>query len=312
MPIVNRYITNNPYYNDGKWLVGSNFTGFFLHSVGCAQPDPLVFINAWDKPTYTRAGVNGFIGQKMTYITAQCLTETGKVKRMPHAGRPANDHYIGFEMTEPKWIKYNDRGTAFTVDPADLPATKQFVLDTFNNAVELFAKLCIFHGKDPLKDGVILSHREGAQRGIATNHGDPEHLWKGLNMDLNMDKFRRAVKEKMEGETELTRAEVQNMIDESNKQLKKEMAAEIAKACKEVTNSIEKKFPKHYQYLKDVKEKYYRPTIDKLLAEGVLKGTGGSGEDTVLDFNEDAIRIFVILDRAGVFDLLYDKEEEKE
>ena len=38
---------------------------------------------------------------------------------------------------------------------------------------------------------MILSHREGHQRGIASNHGDPEHLWAGFG--LTMDSFRQAV-----------------------------------------------------------------------------------------------------------------------
>ena len=57
----------------------------------------------------------------------------------------------------------------------------------YESAVELFAYLCKLYGLDPLSDGVIVSHREGCERGIASNHGDPEHLWKGLNMGYTMD-----------------------------------------------------------------------------------------------------------------------------
>ena len=46
-------------------------------------------------------------------------------------------------------------------------------------------------------EGVILSHKEGHARGIATNHGDPEHLWNGLHMGYTMDGFRKAVKNLM-------------------------------------------------------------------------------------------------------------------
>lgn len=188
--IINKYITHNPYYNDGRYLTGSNFKGFFLHSVGCSQPDPMVFINNWNRPGYTNAGVNGFIGSDAAYITAPCLETKGKVKRMPHAGSPANNYYIGFEMCEPDCIHYT-RGAKFTI--SDRAAARSYVTKTYNNAVALFAKLCEFHGKNPLQDGVILSHAEGAARGIATNHGDPEHLWKGLGMNYTMDTFRRDV-----------------------------------------------------------------------------------------------------------------------
>ena len=44
-----------------------------------------------------------------------------------------------------------------------------------------------------------MSHREGHARGIASNHGDPEHLWKGLGMSYTMDTFRAAVKAQMSG-----------------------------------------------------------------------------------------------------------------
>jgi hypothetical protein len=63
--------------------------------------------------------------------------------------------------------------------------------------VELFAELCKEFKLDPLKDGVIISHSEGHKRGIASNHGDPEHLWKGLNLPYTMDRFRQDVKAAM-------------------------------------------------------------------------------------------------------------------
>lgn len=59
--------------------------------------------------------------------------------------------------------------------------------------------LCQKYKLNPLADGVILSHREGYLRGIASNHGDPEHLWTQLNMGYTMDSFRRAVKAVMDG-----------------------------------------------------------------------------------------------------------------
>ena len=68
----------------------------------------------------------------------------------------------------------------------------------YNSAVELFAYLCKELNLDPLADGVIISHCEGNKRGIASNHGDPEHLWRGLKMPYTMDGFRRDVRAAMD------------------------------------------------------------------------------------------------------------------
>ncbi len=57
-----------------------------------------------------------------------------------------------------------------------------------------------------------------------------------------------------------------------------------------------------YERVKDVQNPFYRPTIDKLIRLQILQGKGGMGEDTVIDLSEDAVRLLVMLDRAGVFD----------
>lgn len=213
MQILTKYITHNPFFNDGRWITGNEFKGFFLHSVGCPQPNPLVFIRQWDNASYGRAGINGFIGADTVYLTAPCLETPGRVKRMPHAGKPAgNNGYIGFEMCEPAQIHYTV-GASFTV--RDKAAAQAYCRKTYQNAVQLFAKLCSFHGKNPLQDGVILSHNEGGKRGIASGHVDPEHLWRGLGMPYTMAGFRRDVANAMKPkeEIDMTKAEVIALID---------------------------------------------------------------------------------------------------
>lgn len=56
-----------------------------------------------------------------------------------------------------------------------------------------------------------------------------------------------------------------------------------------------------YEKLKDVTNQDYRSTVDKLIKKGILKGRGGTGEDRIIDLGEDAIRLLVYLDRAGIF-----------
>lgn len=213
MQILTKYITHNPFFNDGRWITGNEFKGFFLHSVGCAQPNPLVFIRQWDNANYGRAGINGFIGSDAVYLTAPCLETPGRVKRMPHAGKPAgNNGYIGFEMCEPAQIHYTV-GASFIV--RDHAAAQAYCRKTYQNAVQLFARLCSFHGKNPLQDGVILSHNEGGKRGIASGHVDPEHLWRGLSLPYTMAGFRRDVANAMKPkeEIDMTKAEVVALID---------------------------------------------------------------------------------------------------
>jgi hypothetical protein len=159
------------------------------------------------------------------------LETPGKVKRMPHACSPANNYYIGFETCNPKTLRFNSNHTKFTVDAKDLPAAKAYVAACYDNAVELFAKLCKFHGKDPLADGIILSHKEAGARGIASQHGDIEGLWNGLGMGYTMDGFRADVAKKIEEDNDMTReqtnaliqaavAPLSNRINEQNQEIK--------------------------------------------------------------------------------------------
>lgn len=99
-----------------------------------------------------------------------------------HGGGSSNNTHIGVEMCEPSNIRYTG-GATFTC--SDLTAARAVARRTYDAAVELFAMLCKEYGLDPLADGVIVSHKEGYARGIATNHGDPEHLWTQLGHGLH-------------------------------------------------------------------------------------------------------------------------------
>ena len=56
-----------------------------------------------------------------------------------------------------------------------------------------------------------------------------------------------------------------------------------------------------YEKLKNVKDQEFRATLDKLIAKGIVRGKSGNGEETVIDLGEDAVRLLVMLDRAGIF-----------
>lgn len=187
MEIVQSMMTNNPCYKAGKKIA---VKGLMLHSVGCPQPSAEVFVRNWNNPEQKRACVHAFIDGN-----------TGKVyqtlpwdHRAWHAGGGANNTHIGVEMCEPSCIQYTG-GATFTC--TDWAAAMEVTKRTYDAAVELFAFLCREYHLDPLADGVVISHKEGHERGIASGHGDPNHLWNGLQSGYTMDAFRRDVKDAM-------------------------------------------------------------------------------------------------------------------
>lgn len=189
MKIVEAIMTQNPCYTAGKKIT---VKGLMLHSVGCNQPKASVFINAWNSQSYDRACVHGFIdGNDGTIYQTLPWNHRGW-----HAGGTANNTHIGVEMCEPACLHYTS-GAAFTC--SDMAAAKASVEKTYRAAVELYAMLCKEFKLNPLTD--IVSHKEGCALGIASNHGDPEHLWTQLKMGYTMDTFRKAVKAEMEGGT---------------------------------------------------------------------------------------------------------------
>lgn len=189
MKLVESIMTKNPCYSKGRKL-DNGVQGLMLHSVGCSQPKASAFINNWNNPSYDRACVHGFIDANDGTIYQTLPWDW----RGWHAGGAANNTHIGVEMCEPDCIKYTG-GATFTC--SDTTKAKEMVKRTYDAAVELFAMLCKQFSLNPLKDGVIISHAEGHKKSVASNHADPEHLWKGLELPYTMDTFRKAVAEKM-------------------------------------------------------------------------------------------------------------------
>lgn len=187
MNLIQSILTNNPCYKTGRKIT---VKGLMLHSVGCPQPSAAVFVRNWNKASYDRACVHGFIDAN-TGDVYQCLPWN---HRGWHEGGSSNNTHIGVEMCEPACIKYTGGATFTCSDPA---TAKAAVDRTYKAAVELFAMLCKQFNLDPLKDGVIVSHKEGCARGVASNHGDPEHLWNQLGTGYTMNGFRAAVKAAM-------------------------------------------------------------------------------------------------------------------
>ncbi len=193
MKLKESILTKNPCYTAGRKIT---VKGLMLHSVGCSQPKASVFINSWNKASYNNACVHAFIdGNDATIYQTLPWNHRGWHCGSGSKGSGNNTH-IGVEMCEPACIKYTG-GSSFTC--SDLATARAVAKRTYEAAVELFAYLCKKYGLNPTADGVIISHKEGHSRGIASNHGDPEHLWKGLGMSYTMNTFRQAVKAAMAG-----------------------------------------------------------------------------------------------------------------
>ncbi len=188
MNLIQNYLTQSGCYKAGKHIT---VKGLMIHSVGCPQPKADVFMKNWN-----RADANAC-------VHAIVEPDGDVYQLLPwdfrgwHCGGIANNTHIGVEMTEPATIRY--AGGASWAETGNGENTKNHVLATYKYAVELFAHLCQQFRLDPMADGVLISHSEGCRRGIASNHGDVEHLWSEFG--LSMGQFRKDIKAAMEGST---------------------------------------------------------------------------------------------------------------
>lgn len=187
MKIKVQYATKNPCFKKAINIVPE---GLMLHSIGVPQPSAGVMAKTWDKSDAGTA-VQAVLQEDGTVIQLLPWNYRGW-----HCGSgpkgSGNSTHIGIEMTEPNTIRYTGGASWKDGDPKK---TEKFVRGTYKTAVELFAKLCKDYNLDPLKDGVIISHSEGCKRGIASNHGDVEHIWSKFG--LSMKGFRKDIAEKM-------------------------------------------------------------------------------------------------------------------
>lgn len=196
MKIIEYFSTKNDCYKKNVNKTDSRYTNFqkngpqglMLHSVGCPQPNAKVFARSWNASGKSVAVHAVLQADGLAY---QCMPWNF---RGWHAGGNANNTHIGIEMTEPDCITYT-KGSRFVCH--DIVKARKQVTGTYNTAVELFAYLCKKYDLDPMKDGVIISHSEGHDRGIASGHSDPEHLWSQLGLSYTMDGFRKDVRTAM-------------------------------------------------------------------------------------------------------------------
>ena len=236
MQIIKAFAVKNKCYQVATPLTPR---GIMLHSVGCAQPSAAVFARSFNQyqPGGASVCVHAFVQADGTvYQTLPWETIAW------HCGGSANSTHIGVEMTEPS------AGMTYA------EAAEQ-IAGTYHTAVELFAALCKQYGLDPAQDGVIIGHVEGHRRGVASNHADPELLWRTYDMGYTMDGFR----------------------------------ADVAETMNENDNEEDEDDMVRYNTIEEVPS-WAQDTVRALMDAGALGGVGGGN----LDLSMDMIRGLVV------------------
>lgn len=182
--VIQQFAENNECYITNERI---ELKGLMLHSVGASQPSAAIFARNYNtfNPANAAACPHAFLQSDGTVYQVLPWEMRGW-----HAGGSANNNYIGVEMCEPEEVKYTGANSREITDPE---AATEYVQGTYESAVILFAQLCETYGLHPLKEGVIISHLEGSALGIASDHGDPENVWRAVGLDYSMDTFRADV-----------------------------------------------------------------------------------------------------------------------
>ena len=140
MNLIQNYLTQSGCYRAGRTI---SVKGLMIHSVGCPQPKASAFINNWNKPE-AKACVHAIVEPGGNVYQTLPWNHRGW-----HCGGDGNNTHIGVEMTEPATIRYT--GGANWTETGDGSNTREHVLATYQNAVELFAYLCLQYGLNPLR-----------------------------------------------------------------------------------------------------------------------------------------------------------------
>lgn len=181
--------TENACYKAGRKI---KVKGIMVHSTGANNPWLKRYVgpddgklgknrynNHWNAyhPGGREVCVHGFIGKLADGSIATYQTLPWD-HRGWHAGGPANNTHIGFEICE------------------DGLSDKTYFNKVYKEAVELCAYLCKQYG---LTEQNIICHSEGYKKGIASNHGDVMHWFP--KHGKSMDTFRADVKALLSGGT---------------------------------------------------------------------------------------------------------------
>ena len=292
--IIEAFATANKCYQAATPLYPQ---GIMLHSVGCAQPSAAVFARNFNQyqPGGASVCVHAFVQADGTVYQTLPWEMRGW-----HCGGAANASHIGIEMTEPS-------------EGMTRSEAAEQIAGTYRTAVELFAALCKTYGLDPLADGIIIGHAEGHRRGVASNHADPEYLWRQLGTGYTMDGFRRDVAEAMNKNTD--EEDEESMVRYNNLEEVPSWAQDTVRALVDagalkgdghgnldlsmdmirgmvIGTKYAAACNPRYETIEDMPG-WARPGMQRLVDRGVLAGTG----DGKLDLSLDMLRTMIVCQR---------------
>lgn len=187
MEIKKSILTNSSCYKTGRTITPQ---GIMTHSTATPGGTAKDFISYW----------NGDIDACTNYI----IDDTGIYQLLPethrswHAGSPANDMYISYEICEPGTFSYNGQWQSMGNYDPSLPENIRYFRNVYEKAVWLSAYFCKKYGWKPDKEHV-LCHYEGFLKGLATEHVDVTHWFP--KHGKSMDTFRADVKAAMGNES---------------------------------------------------------------------------------------------------------------
>ena len=299
MQIIQAFAVKNKCYQAATPLTPR---GIMLHSVGTPQPSAAVFARSFNQ--YQPSGVSVCV-HAFAQVDGTVYQLLPWEMRGWHCGGSANSTHIGVEMTEPS-------------EGMTRSEAAEQIAGTYRTAVELFAALCKKYGLDPVQDGVIIGHAEGHRRGVASNHADPELLWRTYDMGYTMDGFRADVAEAMnkndeEDEDDMVRyntiddmpgwaqATVRALMDagalQGDDQGRLDLSLDMIRGMVIGKRYADACSPR-YAAIDDVPA-WAREETQRLVDRGALAGVGGGKLDLSLDMLRTMIVCQRMIDAAG-------------
>lgn len=219
--LIENYLLENPCYTRNERIVPR---GIMIHDTGADNPYIKRYVhndengligtnkygNHWNR-TDVKVCVHAFIG-KLNNGTVGIVNTLPYYKRAWHCGGVAN-------------------GTHISIECCRMLEDREYTDSVMNCLIEYCAYLCQQFHFDPLKDGVLIGHYEGHERGIASAHIDPSEWFPKYG--YTMDWIRREIYKRMLEMQSAIKGDDKMIDDEYRKKLQSLPGSEWSKEARE-------------------------------------------------------------------------------